>query len=105
MVFFRERALFVLRDKGGGSSTRQRSLPVILRLNERWRSREPLVLRVSRSGENHARIEADGAPLVETLSADAGGADPLAVARVWADSIRQSFQAEGRPVATIGEEP
>ncbi len=102
-IAFEGRVLITLRDRGDGTSIRQRSRPAMLRLNRLWRSGQPFTLRVVRSEGNRARLEVNGELLAEALPGDTRGRPPVAVAQAWGDAVARAFRA-GRRVVSIDQE-
>jgi hypothetical protein len=98
-IRFADTVLFELRDKGGGASIKQRSLPATRILNRAWHRRLPLVLAVEpRVGG--AALLANGELLLTALPGD-GEAAPIVLARRWAAEIAHVFAAGGRPVRVV----
>ena len=93
VISFRDRPLFSLRDKAGHRSVRERSLPMIHELNRLWKSRHAVSIRVARLLGNCARLEIDGATVIETLPGDAVGEDPVVVASRWAQALGQAYHS------------
>jgi hypothetical protein len=103
VISFRDRPLFSLRDKAGHRSVRERSLPMIHELNRLWKSHRAVSIRVARLLGNRARLEIDGATVIETLPGDATGEDPVIVASRWAQVLAQAYHSGASPPANASK--
>jgi hypothetical protein len=104
VIFFNDKELFRLVDKGPNDSIKARSQPCMRQLNQLWREANPVVLTL-RTNAGKMRLEVGDALIVEVLPGDTHGADPVLVAQHWAEAIATVFRNGGKSLQVRYEEP
>lgn len=102
-ILFEHTPVGALRDKGGHSSIRARSVAAVMSLNDLWRDAKPLRLRVT-AAPSGARVEANGVTVLDVLPGDVDRRDARLVAAEWTENIARAFRAGLRPVEIVEPE-